>query len=1837
MITTEELVSFINHPQFKADLANECISIYFSNNKNLSIDEIGNVIEKNNNSSSEYEIVNPSAVIEFYKESIIEKINDYVDYGDTYSLNELKNKINLLDDIQDYCVRREENEAELEREINKSKLDLQEGFWTSSDGFKTKVHISTNYLSDEYVRLITSYENRDDEEKDYIDNLIATNPNESYITISINPTTEEIEFTLNGIYHANLINNLKYDYKFQLIKDLSKLLYNVDTIDNSTTNEYKQQIGSNFEKYKEIVDSVIVEGLTNSIYDIHKDDFFTRDEEHDCRYYCEFYGNHLDVYQDIDKNSDYRIGLVFDKKQECVDYFIDRIIDGNVDYDVHQRLTPYNKEIFRIAENKIKNLVLQKLHTQELYNISRNIDWSGFTEEMFNKFKNELLTGNEKPDWKGSINVGSVSFEITQYEKTEENPWIDYKVFVLGEDNGYEYDGKDNDTIPYAYYEGNQFVINMITENSYEEFKNKFTELIINDIKENNIQNSEHVKKEMMRPTINWSNYETSKKLYLDKIIEKIEWKYFYLEKLNGKEFFKTETLSNINELKFIINSLEPALDFKKSDAEIVLDYLVGGDYLSFENNTLKYKGDDGKAYGENLFDVLNYIEANIEEHIENITMNIEDELSNEEDQEYLKILKEQVLPSIQNKCNILRLKEIFKDKSSDMAFNCLDKANFDELYLDCKNSFPSKTDEELLVEAASRMIMSNVNDFGYFSVQNYDELFDKEDGADYRFTLCEAAAKELIDRKISDFSQVEEYIKNQSKEVFKNECLKELEKQTFLDDVEKIVDLSIDSLDKDDYLDTYSYLTEEEYDRTKYLFDNFYKTENQTGSIDLKALYDSKENIDNVVTLENGAEIRKVIESDEGEEREYYDLYDKDLCSICDGENYEVKAVIDGTYYLKGLDSEYEDSGFALSTDEYLIATKQQNQGKELVINEDTYIVLADKIYQAAYEASASGFNYSFNFDEIATLADRDIEWVKLHIEKIGEALATYHNDELLLDFNPKENINLEENQIEFNFCSVGEDANELFKFEDGRWERKSNRELEADGYIIPVDLKYSFTYKPTNYQQIAEEKQLLVDSICDLFIGDSELIDQKVKSLPNATFNIEFILRHDFAIEPGTDYFNLKFDNINNRMLHEMNNIIKNNEKLHCFTIDSIESFIPEEFHIRKNLVLIDDENIEYFSKTPEEFLKELNPEIVSFVGSSMSREEDDFISDKNDFLEIMEKYPAIKNYVEKKWDLLKEKILKEKSMQHEKEINILWNKGILLFKDTKYWEEILTETSAENFKVNESVILSKIHSKIRQEIVDNKPNENINWEKESWNYICETMQRKSLNNNYNVNYVNGLTSKDLQDFIACDFITIKMNLHDKEMEPLWEELEDIPFIEDEDGRLILDSDEPWHNFEPGTTKEEIWHYFDRNHSKGINYLVNEYESKTKELQEQSKKEGYEAGYLFDSDESIISWKDLKKIDSTFSNADFIEIIREIKESNENFSEKELKEELVFRIIEDEVDWHGFEHSLIDNEQIDSGKLLDTRCYILEQVSEVVVNKQINSFEKIQNKVDELLFNDSRTKDFFIMDCVKSEIDKDFDFWQEIDCNPRGSVNDTIGSYQFLAGISNEVAKKLGLSLRNEDENLNYQYEILGTYEMIPEKFTESGQPFIRFDNREIDFCCNISSDDETFMKQEIFSFDFHDSNYSYDILYKYFDKCVAKSMEQTQEYELFLNNPQEYVEKCVLSIVAPTVPSIELMQIVEEVSKEELNIEKNFKNLLLENLKTSKNPFEATYKIFEDLKEKNDTEKIKKFNQYLKDNDCNTKKDFERFFTEIIGLTKKEPKRSIRKLKIERELEK
>lgn len=68
------------------------------------------------------------------------------------------------------------------------------------------------------------------------------------------------------------------------------------------------------------------------------------------------------------------------------------------------------------------------------------------------------------------------------------------------------------------------------------------------------------------------------------------------------------------------------------------------------------------------------------------------------------------------------------------------------------------------------------------------------------------------------------------------------------------------------------------------------------------------------------------------------------------------------------------------------------------------------------------------------------------------------------------------------------------------------------------------------------------------------------------------------------------------------------------------------------------------------------------------------------------------------------------------------------------------------------------------------------------------------------------------------------ISYDEQDRMIEEMWEELEDIPFDEDEDsGELYITQD--WKEFKTGESREDIWHWFDERHSKGVAYLLNEY----------------------------------------------------------------------------------------------------------------------------------------------------------------------------------------------------------------------------------------------------------------------------------------------------------------------------------------------------------------------------------------------------------------------------
>ena len=56
------------------------------------------------------------------------------------------------------------------------------------------------------------------------------------------------------------------------------------------------------------------------------------------------------------------------------------------------------------------------------------------------------------------------------------------------------------------------------------------------------------------------------------------------------------------------------------------------------------------------------------------------------------------------------------------------------------------------------------------------------------------------------------------------------------------------------------------------------------------------------------------------------------------------------------------------------------------------------------------------------------------------------------------------------------------------------------------------------------------------------------------------------------------------------------------------------------------------------------------------------------------------------------------------------------------------------------------------------------------------------------------------------------------DAELEELWGQLDDIPMNPETE---CIEA--PFLNFPAGTFREDIWRWFDENHSKGVAYLMN------------------------------------------------------------------------------------------------------------------------------------------------------------------------------------------------------------------------------------------------------------------------------------------------------------------------------------------------------------------------------------------------------------------------------
>lgn len=90
--------------------------------------------------------------------------------------------------------------------------------------------------------------------------------------------------------------------------------------------------------------------------------------------------------------------------------------------------------------------------------------------------------------------------------------------------------------------------------------------------------------------------------------------------------------------------------------------------------------------------------------------------------------------------------------------------------------------------------------------------------------------------------------------------------------------------------------------------------------------------------------------------------------------------------------------------------------------------------------------------------------------------------------------------------------------------------------------------------------------------------------------------------------------------------------------------------------------------------------------------------------------------------------------------------------------------------------------------------------------------------------------LCSECMEDYRFCDWNNNSTFLCYRLVEDFWKNLSDIPFSEDEDGRVVLEVDHKlmFGNreivvFPAGTDREEIWHWFDERYCGGVIKLMN------------------------------------------------------------------------------------------------------------------------------------------------------------------------------------------------------------------------------------------------------------------------------------------------------------------------------------------------------------------------------------------------------------------------------
>ena len=389
---------------------------------------------------------------------------------------------------------------------------------------------------------------------------------------------------------------------------------------------------------------------------------------------------------------DYRLGTVFDYKNNCVDYFIDALLEtGDVEYDVQSELSEEYKKIFNSAE---------KLITDKI--ISEN--------ESF--FKNPLAAFEHS------------NIEMVFNEKN--NKW-NAKLSLPNEDViELSFAASDNDLTDFWYgfeYKGNSFDLNICDGGDYGNggfiypVDSKGHVGIAHDYSQLDAVNIYSRERNNLQ-TWTWKDYDD-----LSGHLESPDGKSYFSYDWTTKEYKTTDD-----------SSWDSFVDADPtSDTSLAAFKQYAEDYI---RNTIVKDGDIHLTFEKTYIDMEKEMEQDKRHEIQNETLEQKTE----------------------------RLEKFFDGITSNIGPS--KKLSFNEMCEWVRNEFSSKNEEDILLEATSRMVYGNA-DFDVFDYYAYDEVYGFGDGAEQRFDISDKIAKDILSGKILEYKDVPMEVYNSAKEQF--------------------------------------------------------------------------------------------------------------------------------------------------------------------------------------------------------------------------------------------------------------------------------------------------------------------------------------------------------------------------------------------------------------------------------------------------------------------------------------------------------------------------------------------------------------------------------------------------------------------------------------------------------------------------------------------------------------------------------------------------------------------------------------------------------------------------------------------------------------------------------------------------------------------------------------------------------------------------------------------------------------------------------------------------------------------------------------------------------------